>query len=541
MTPNTGKNVSDATDEVFVAPDPIPSFPVHAPFDAEAQAAARSRIDDIFAEVEEELRLEAERAEQERIEAELRARLERERLEAERIAREEAERLEAERQARLEAERLERERLEAERLEAERIAREEAERREREAAEAARREELARQLAAVAAASHMAHVDEEAFARLEDKPRRGAHFATPKTATAVEAEAAGSVRVAKVDDLDLDLDLVSGVDVDVDVDTGDLDTLGGGGEDLASENVEVGPSEDYDLELEFEPTYGYADEGDHDHESLTETEAAPMRAVEDEDAAHVDGPATTGDAGEKVSALAGEPHDTHETNVAAVEVPAREALGMGLDGVLADIFDYDDLDEVEDVIEPVVAGGRHVGESPRGEYDELDGDYQGAAGYATQATPGEAVPEEPSARGALPLEDEDAVPMRDVSSSAFADLDDLDEPEVVVIYDEVQIEEAVVDAPATEEDPGLEATLVLDRVAAAVKKLRVEGESAPVAQVREQGSEAEIHTEFQVSEDDKERLEVVRRDVVSAKGRQGSGFFARIGAFVVKALHLDER
>ena len=539
MTPNTGKNVSDATDEVFVAPDPIPSFPVHAPFDAEAQAAARSRIDDIFAEVEEELRLEAERAEQERIEAELRARLERERLEAERIAREEAERLEAERQARLEAERLERERLEAERLEAERIAREEAERREREAAEAARREELARQLAAVAAASHMAHVDEEAFARLEDKPRRGAHFATPKTATAVEAEAAGSVRVAKVDDLDLDLDLVSGVDVDVD--TGDLDTLGGGGEDLASENVEVGPSEDYDLELEFEPTYGYADEGDHDHESLTETEAAPMRAVEDEDAAHVDGPATTGDAGEKVSALAGEPHDTHETNVAAVEVPAREALGMGLDGVLADIFDYDDLDEVEDVLEPVVAGGRHVGESPRGEYDELDGDYQGAAGYATQATPGEAVPEEPSARGALPLEDEDAVPMRDVSGSAFADLDDLDEPEVVVIYDEVQIEEAVVDAPATEEDPGLEATLVLDRVAAAVKKLRVEGESAPVAQVREQGSEAEIHTEFQVSEDDKERLEVVRRDVVSAKGRQGSGFFARIGAFVVKALHLDER
>ena len=217
---------------------------------------------------------------------------------------------------------------------------------------------------------------------------------------------------------------------------------------------------------------------------------------------------------------------------------------MGLNGAYADIYDYADLDEVED-LDGSVAAGRDV-EATR--LDDYDGLREGAEEYAshdapepTEAATSEASPGEDGSRDALPFEaDVDAL-MREIPGSAFQDFDDIDEPEVEVIYNEAQIEEAAVDTPPAEADPGLEATLVLDRVADAVKKLRVEGESAPVAQVREQSSEAEIHTEFKVSEDDRERLEVVRRDVTSQKGSHGTGFFARIGAFVVKALHLDER
>ncbi len=106
----------------------------------EAERQEKERLE---AEHRENERLEAERREQERLEAERR---ERERLEAERreqerleTERRERERLEAERreQERLEAERRERERLEAERREQERL---ETERRERERLEAERRE-----------------------------------------------------------------------------------------------------------------------------------------------------------------------------------------------------------------------------------------------------------------------------------------------------------------------------------------------------------------------------------------------------------------
>ena len=588
MMPNTGKSESHATDEVYVAPDPIPSFPMHAPYDPEAQAAARSRIDDIFAEVEEELRLEAERVERERAEAELRARLERERLEAERLAREEAERLEAER---LEAERLARE--EAERLEAERKAREEAERLEREAAEAARREELARQLAAASAASHMAAIDEETFARLEDRPRRGAHFAMP--AAEGEGEEVRSIQAMAFDERDLDavVDAYAGADVDApDYDDLELDELDLTETSLTSMSTEPSsdsadePEDDSDHAhegvLDYEAEDGCAGENEDDYEDVTTAQIvpAPAQTAGDEHDAYDDAPASNDEAVAPVDESYDsyeqyeqyeqyepnepyvpyepyEPYEPNDSHEPAEEAPATGERGVELANVLAGLFGYGDLDEAEDPDGHASDGGRGI-EAPRpgdvDEYDGLDEVDEGAGEQEPQplAEPTEAVsdetqPEEDDAEDAPSSpEDADAADAADAnagqaSDGSYGDFDDVDDPEVVVIYDEAQIEEATVVAPTAGADPGLDATLVLDRVADAVKKLRVEGESAPIVHVREQSSDTVIHTEYQVSEDDKERLEVVRRDVTSAKGRQNSGFFARIGAFVVKTLHLDER
>lgn len=499
----------------FVAPAPIPSFTSNAPEDPVAEAAARSYIDDLFDEIEEELRIEAERREWERLEAERR---ERERLEAERLERE---RIEAERREweRLEAERLEAERLERERAEAERRAREEAERLEREREEAARAEaerlereraeaerlereraeaELREQVRAASGASHMGPVDEEIFAALTDTPKRGAHFAVSRD----DAEEAQDTPEPVVEDVEGEGDEVQVPEPEV-----------------TEESVE--PEDTVEAEVPVD-------------------EACEVVYVEDEPEAEAetsDGEATDApdeEASPEVEAHEAEPEVAEEADEVAEEVEEPHADEDETPDVSDATRDADLADEVADDLEepedlplseaPVV----EVSEAAEG-FDDLD---------EPEDQPSQEMPDEGFADG-LAVE---------VDPMAIEDDVFVPEPEVEVIYDEAEIQGAVEEAAsrADDGDVELEATLVLDRVADAVKKLRVEGDgvSTFAARAQQTSSDAEIHTEYLAGANEQERSEV-KSTIIEAQSSQNlkeqSGFFARIGAFVVSALHLDER
>lgn len=112
---------------------------------------------------------------------------------------------------------------------------------------------------------------------------------------------------------------------------------------------------------------------------------------------------------------------------------------------------------------------------------------------------------------------------------------------------------------STSKDDELESTLVLDRVAEEVARVRAEAAAASVPTVRQTGEESTekgagdsssegIHAEYLVEAPQRERLEVstnVSGALEPSSARASSprrfGFFASIGEFVVRVLHLDDR